>query len=353
MDADDDDDEKLLKKILSRNLNSAPSLLSPVTSMISDDLISYLNNGKKTTDNNEIEDSDVIGSKHLNEEADFQLIEPDLNTETNVEEIILDENKMKETETETDEIKQDDPLNKDSKNCLNQEKTELNTNRLDDSINSMTEIFATAKQLVDDVIRNTQQKLVFSETIQSNDNSSILMNQSTLTNFNDSNDLSQSIEKLKLSEDPEESISTFSSDYKSDNDLSNGIIDNSTISTSINDEEDSDIEVLTISSKLTNKLVQDVALIKLNEALPSTNTSLLKPGDKLKSAALLDSITEHEVECLFKNNALKSNGISNSIKEELVNNEIENESAAIISNYDMITDHPQEPWVIIKILILP
>jgi len=337
VDSDDDDNEKLLKKILSRNLNSTPSLLSPLNNIdISSDLINFLNNGKKTTDN-KVYDSNVINSNSISQEADFQLIESELNSETNVDDIVLDEKIEKERKVEVIFDKKQDDLLNDTNLCVENEKAESKS--LDDSIN---EIFATAKELVDNVIKNTQQKLVF-ETIQSNEDSSILMNNSTLTNFNDSNDLSQSIEKLKLCEDPEESASTFSSESKFDY-LSNGIIDTSTNNTSINDEEDSDIEVLTVSSNFTNKVLQDVAVIKLNENLPAT-FNLLKPNDKSKSAAFLDSITEHEVDCLFKSNGLKSNEVD-SIKEELVSSQIQKESA-IISNYDLITDHPQL-WVIIK-----
>lgn len=263
-----DDDEKLLKKILNRSLNSAPSIHSPIS--MNDELINYLNIAK------------------LKDENEFQLFETNIHkSESN------------------------DLIN-DIENYFDPKQIEL---LIDDN---KEEVLATARQLVEDVVKYSQ--INFVETNCETLNDSSLLDDSSLANFNDSNDLSQSIEKETLSDDQE--IITEQNDLNLSICTLNG--DNSTISNSINEEEDSDIEVLTVSTKT------NVAILKLN---PQEEIETPKGNERLKSAALLDSITEQEVNCLIKNQV---NGF---VFKETVLVEPDIETAAIMSNYDLLIDH--------------
>ncbi len=266
--------------------------------MISDDLINYLNIDKLNRSENH-NDSDI----NTNTESEYQLVEETIN-----EQLITNDNHV-------DRMQNSDLINDIEKYSID------------------TDVLAIAKQLVEDVIKNTQK--IKNTHIDEDD--SIIMNDSVLSNFNDSNDLSQSIERETLfnDDDPE------ASNNNKINKIEINCVDTSTISNSINEEEDSDIEVLTVSSKssINKELVKNIAVLKLEVENSSSQTE--KNSTKLKTAALLSSITEQDaVECLNNNSSSITIKYQDSIKEE-----IENSENAIMSNYDLITDHVSQPWV--------
>jgi hypothetical protein len=111
------------------------------------------------------------------------------------------------------------------------------------------------------------------------------------------------------------------------------------------DEDDSDIEVLTVSSKpisLVNKKQQQqqqhapqnhVAIFGESK----TQNSLSNLLNNSSNNALLDSISEHEVNCLVNGGDVADASVKlNEIAEEI-------ESSALISNYDLIADANSQP----------
>lgn len=264
--------------------------------MISDDLINYLNIDKLNRSENH-NDTD----SNTNTESEYQLVEETIN-----EQLITNDNHVDRMQ---------------NSNLLN----DLEKHSID------TDVLAIAKQLVEDVIKNTQKI----KNIHIDEDDSIIMNDSVLSNFNDSNDLSQSIERETLftDDDPEANNNKI-------NKIEINCVETSTISNSINEEEDSDIEVLTVSSKssINKELVKNIAVLKLEVENSSSQTE--KNSTKLKTAALLSSITEQDaVECLNNSSSITIK-YQDSIKEK-----IENSENAIMSNYDLITDHVSQPWV--------
>ena len=294
-----DEDDPLLKKIINRNLNTVPSLLSPLNPL-DVELINYFNLNE-----------DTANSKS-SEEDEFQLIEGDDATDM----VVLRSNlNVSDSDVTANALSSDfNTLKRSNRTVTTNNLINITLNDIEcqnkriqaaevtehpiSEHNSDMVIAALANQLVETVIKNALE-------INGKDGANIQPESEALANFNDSNDLSMSIEVEQLTnpdDSKQQGCLSISNTCKSR-------IDSSTIE---EDEcNDSDIEVLSVSSKFVKNLIE---LAKINIEQESHINS--------DSTALLDSISEQ----LAETEPDKLAKLTNSTEE-----------AAFIKNYDLVS----------------
>jgi hypothetical protein len=339
-----ENDDELLKKILSRTLlNSAPSLLSPIKPSQSD-LFSYLNlveekKPKKITKTDPADD-------------EFQFIGADLNV-TPIKEVDLDSVVFRSTPADSNKPKVAKRISFDLDEEEEEEEEEelfLNGEKNSSSDDDKNELLAIANSLVDTIVNEFSQ----AGALKTERNSAIEVAQSLTRSdsCSDLNDASFSIEKEPVV-----------AEYRNDGSIESSSANASACMTPTNntlDEDDSDIEVLAVSSK-TNSIKNITDSIKKQQ---NKNIALLTVGSEPSrlnenrtngySNALLNSISETEIECLvngvdsnqakltFINDAIREEIIGSSEQAEAARDEIANsnvdDSCALILNYDLLAD---------------
>jgi len=173
--------------------------------------------------------------------------------------------------------------------------------------------------------------IVEKEPTQLQESSSNINNSTQEENSSQSREESNSVELAVNASSTTEAIEVTSCEIKPNDAASPG------------DEDDSDIEVLTVSSKpisLVNKKQQQPHAPQNHVAIfgeSKTPNSLSNLLNNSSNNALLDSISEHEVNCLVNGgDAVDASVKLNEIAEEI-------ESSALMSNYDLIADANSQP----------
>lgn len=335
-----ENDDELLKKILNRTFNSAPSILSPIKPS-KNDLFNYLNLVEESQ--KKIDPTD----------DEFQFIGTDLNV-TPIKEVDLDMVVFRSTPANSNKPKVVKRISFD----LDEEEDEelLNGENNSFSDDDKNEVLAIANSLVDTIVNKFSQ----AEELKTNQNSDIEIASNpvqslTRSDSSDLNDVSFSIEK--------EPANPIVAESRNDSLIeSNNVSACMTPTNNTLDEDDSDIEVLTVSSK-TNSIKNITDSIKKQQ---NKNIALLTVGSELNSLnenkingysnALLNSISENEVDCLvngvdsnqnklkFINDAIREEIIDSSEQSEaninkIINSNVEDtDSCALISNYDLLAD---------------
>ena len=287
-----DEGDPFLKKIY-RNLNTVPSLLSPLNPL-DVEVINYFNLNEDTT------------NSKSSEEDEFQLIEGDEATDM----VVLRSN-LNLFDNDLTALSSDCNILKRSNRTLTTNNLNIEHNDIEcgnkrikaDEVeahtiskhNSDMVIAVLANQLVETVIKNALE-------IHGKDETYIQPESKALANFNDSNDLSMSIEV--------EQLPSTLDDLKQQGYISNickSRIDSSTIE---EDEcNDSDIEVLSVSSKFVKNLID---LVKINiEQENQINFTPNEQSTETESNMLAGSTNsmEEAVYTTFENsqNSTKSN----------------------------------------------